>query len=208
VSARIRVSVFEDHTMVREGIVALLQMHEDFEVVGQAGDGESALESYRQQRPDVALVDLRMPKKDGVAVIRALRDEFPGSRLLVLTTYDGEDEVSRALQAGARGYLLKGAGRAALTEAIRCVHAGRRYVPPELADRILPRPDDEALSGRELEVLKGIARGQSNEAIGDALGIAENTVKGHVNHLLAKLGVNDRTNALLVALKRGLVQLD
>lgn len=207
-SGRIRVAVFDDHTMVREGIVALLQMHEDFEVVGQAGDGESALESYRQQRPDVALVDLRMPKKDGVAVIRALRGEFPASRLLVLTTYDGEDEVSRALQAGARGYLLKGASRTALTEAIRCVHAGRRYIPPDLADRILPRPDDEALSGRELEVLQGIARGQSNDEIGETLGISENTVKGHVNHLLAKLGVNDRTNALLVALKRRIIQLD
>jgi two-component system NarL family response regulator len=205
---RIRVAVFDDHALVREGIVALLQMQADFEVVGEAGDGESALEVYRRLQPDVALVDLRMPRKDGVAVIRALRAEFPASRLLVLTTYDGEDDVSRALQAGARGYLLKGASRAALTEAIRCLHAGRRYVPPDLADRILPRPDDETLSGRELEVLKGIARGMSNEEIGGTLGISENTVKGHVNRLLGKLGVNDRTNALLVALRRGIVQLD
>jgi two-component system NarL family response regulator len=205
---RIRVAVFDDHQMMREGIVALLEMQDDVEVVGEAGDGESAIAVYRGQKPDVALVDLRMPKMDGVAVIRALRSEFPASRLLVLTTYDGEDDVSRALQAGARGYLLKGASRTALTDAIRSVHAGHRYIPPDIADRVLPRPAEETLSDREREVLRAIAGGLSNKEIGDKLGISENTVKGHVNHLLAKLGVNDRTNALLVALKRGIIRLE
>jgi two-component system NarL family response regulator len=205
---RIRVAVFDDHAMVREGIVALLEMQEDIEVVGQAGDGESAVALYRQARPDVALVDLRMPRQDGLSVIRALRSEFPGCRLLVLTTYDSEDDVSRALQAGARGYLLKGATRTALTEAIRAVHAGQRYVPADLADRVLPRPADETLSERERDVLRRIAAGMSNKQIGDTLGISENTVKGHVNHILAKLGVSDRTQALVTALKRGIIHLD
>jgi two-component system NarL family response regulator len=205
---RIRVAVFDDHVMIREGIAALLSMQDDLEVVGEAGDGDSALELYRRVRPDVALVDLRMPKLDGVAVIRALRAEFPACRLLVLTTYDGEDDISRALHAGARGYLLKGASRTALTEAIRTVHAGHRYLPAELAARVAPRPAEEALSDRELEMLKGIAEGMSNKEIGDHLGIAENTVKGHVNRLLAKLGVSDRTNALVVALRRGIIHLD
>jgi two-component system, NarL family, response regulator len=204
----IRVAVFDDHAMIREGIVALLQMQGGFEVVGEAGDGESAIALYRQQRPDVALVDLRMPRKDGVVVIQTLRQEFPASRLLVLTTYDSEDNVARALQAGASGYLLKGASRATLADAIRRVNGGQRYIPPDLADRVLPRPADEALSERELDVLRAIAQGMSNQEIGESLGIAESTVKGHVNHIFGKLGVTDRTKALVVAVKRGLIQID
>jgi DNA-binding NarL/FixJ family response regulator len=208
VSERIRVAVFEDHTMVREGIVALLEMHADLEVVGQAGDGAAAIEVWRKVRPDVALIDLRMPIENGVAVIAALRQEQPSARFLVLTTYDSEDDVSRALQAGARGYLLKGATRATLVDAIRSVHAGHRYVPPDLADRLLPRPSDEALTERESEVLHRIAQGMSNKEIGDALGISEHTVKGHVKNVLGKLGVTDRTKALVEAVRRGLVHLD
>jgi DNA-binding NarL/FixJ family response regulator len=207
VSERIRVAVFDDHTMVREGIIALLEMHADLEVVGQAGDGDGAIAVWRQLRPDVALIDLRMPGKDGVAVIAAVRQQQPGARFLVLTTYDSEDDVSRALQAGARGYLLKGATRATLVDAIRSVHAGHRYVPPDLADRVLPRPSDEALTEREAEVLHRIAQGMSNKEIGDALGISEHTVKGHVKNVLGKLGVTDRTKALVEAVRRGLVQL-
>jgi DNA-binding NarL/FixJ family response regulator len=207
VSERIRVAVFEDHTMVREGIVALLEMHADLEVVGQAGDGDGAIALWKQLRPDVALIDLRMPGRDGVAVIAAIRQEQPGARFLVLTTYDSEDDVSRALQAGARGYLLKGATRATLIDAIRSVHAGHRYVPPDLADRVLPRPSEEALTEREAEVLQRIAQGMSNKEIGDALGISEHTVKGHVKNVLGKLGVTDRTKALVEAVHRGLVRL-
>jgi two-component system NarL family response regulator len=204
----IRVMVIEDHVMVREGIVALLQMQKEFQVVGEAGDGETAIQIYRQHRPDVALVDLRLPKKDGVGVIQRLRSEFPAGRFLVLTTYDSEDNVLRAMQAGAHGYLLKGANRTTLTDAILRVHAGFRYIPPDIADRVLPRPPQEALSEREVEVLNAIATGMNNKEIGESLGIAESTVKGHVNHVFAKLGVTDRTKALVVAVKRGLIHID
>jgi two-component system, NarL family, response regulator len=204
----IRVMVCDDHAMIREGIVALLQMQGEFEVVAEAGDGAAAIDLYRQHRPDVALIDLRMPVRDGVAVIQTLRREFPAGRFLVLTTYDSEDNVARALQAGASGYLLKGASRATLTDALRRVGAGFRYIPPDLADRVLPRPADEVLSEREVEVLKAIGEGMSNKEIGETLGIAESTVKGHVNHLFGKLGVTDRTKALVVAIKRGLIQID
>jgi DNA-binding NarL/FixJ family response regulator len=204
----IRVAVFDDHALFREGVVALLGMQPGFEVVGQAHDGDEAQLLYRRVRPDVALVDLRMPGLHGSTLIAGLRAEFPGGRFLVLTTYDSEDDIARALQAGARGYLLKGASRAELAEAIRAVHAGQRYVPAEIADRVLPRPSSEALTDRESEVLGRIAMGMNNREIGDALGISENTVKGHVQNLLAKLGVADRTKALVVAVRRGLVQID
>jgi DNA-binding NarL/FixJ family response regulator len=206
--APIRVLVVEDHVVVRQGIAALLQMQKDFEVVGEAGDGDAAIEAFRQHRPDVTLIDLRIPRKDGVEVIRQLRREFPASRFLVLTTYDSEDDISRALQAGASGYLLKGVGRATLTDAIRLLHAGRRYIPPEIADRVLPRPPGEELTEREVQVLRRIAEGLSNKEIGEQLGISESTVKGHMNNLLSKLGVTDRTKALVLALRRGLVHID
>jgi two-component system, NarL family, response regulator len=203
----IRVLVVEDHAIVREGVVSLLEAHEDFQVIAEAGDGESALELFRRQPPDVTLIDLRMPKLDGVEVIRTLRREFPDSRFLVLTTYDSEDDVTRALQAGASGYLLKGANRATLRDAIRLVHAGRRYIPPEIADRVIPGAAAVELTEREVEVLRRIAEGLSNREIGEQLGISESTVKTHVNHLLGKLGVTDRTKALVLALKRGLVHI-
>ena len=204
----IRVMVCEDHAIVREGVVALLEAHEDFVVVAQAGDGESALPLFRAQPPDVTLVDLRMPKMDGVELIRVLRREFPASPFLVLTTYDSEDDVTRALQAGASGYLLKGANRTTLRDAIRLVHAGRRFIPPEIAERLVPGAPAEELTEREVEVLRRIAEGLDNREIGEQLGISESTVKTHVNHLLGKLGVTDRTKALVLALKRGLVHID
>jgi two-component system NarL family response regulator len=205
---KIRVMVIEDHQMVRQGLVALLAMQDDLEVVAEAGDGESALAIFHQHRPDVTLVDLRLPRRDGVEVIRALRAESSRSRFLVLTTYDGENDVSHALQAGASGYLLKGASATELTDAIRTIHAGRRYVPIELAERVLPRPTVDSLTDREEEVLHRIARGMGNRDIGADLGISERTVKGHVNNLLSKLGVTDRTKALVVAIRRGLVRVE
>ena len=204
----IRVMVCEDHQIVREGLVALLQAHEDFQVVAEAGDGEAALALFRQHAPDVTLIDLRMPKKDGVEVIRTLRAELPESRFLVLTTYDSEDDISRALKAGASGYLLKGTNRTTMRDAIRLVHNGRRFIPPEIAERVLPGPAAEELTEREVEVLRRIAEGLSNREIGEQLGISESTVKTHVNRLLGKLGVTDRTKALVLALKRGLVQIE
>jgi two-component system, NarL family, response regulator len=204
----IRVMVCEDHAIVREGVVSLLRANDDFQVIAEAGDGETALQLFRQQPADVTLMDLRMPRLDGVEVIRTLRREFPDSRFLVLTTYDTEDDVTRALQAGASGYLLKGANRTTLRDAIRLVHAGRRYIPPEIADRVIPGAAASELTEREVEVLRRIAEGLNNREIGDQLGISESTVKTHVNHLLGKLGVTDRTKALVLALKRGLVQID
>jgi DNA-binding NarL/FixJ family response regulator len=203
----IRVMICEDHVVVREGLVALLEAHDDFQVVAQVGDGAAALSQYRQHRPDVTVMDLRMPKLDGIEVIRVLRREDPTGRFLVLTTYDSEDDVTRALQAGASGYLLKGTNRTTLREAIRAVHAGRRFVPAEVAERVLPG-GGEALTEREAAVLREIAGGLSNREIGARLGISESTVKTHVNHLLAKLGVTDRTKALVLAVRRGLVQID
>jgi two-component system NarL family response regulator len=200
--------VCEDHQIVREGIVALLQGHDDFQVIAEAGDGVTAVALFRKQPPDVTLMDLRMPKMDGVEVIKTLRREFPDSRFLVLTTYDSEDDISRALQAGASGYLLKGTNRSTLRDALRLIHAGRRYIPPEIADRVLPGPAAEELTDREVEVLRRIAEGMSNREIGEQLGITESTVKTHVNRLLGKLGVTDRTKALVLALKRGLVHID
>jgi DNA-binding NarL/FixJ family response regulator len=208
VSRPIRVLICEDHQIVREGLVALLETQDDFQVVGEAGDGEAAIALYRRAPPDVTLIDLRMPRLDGVEVIRTLRREHPDSRFLVLTTYDSEDDISRALQAGASGYLLKGANRSTLRDAIRLVHAGRRYIPPEIAERVLPGPAAEELTERELQVLRRIAEGLSNRDIGAQLGISESTVKTHVNRLLGKLGVTDRTKALVLALKRGLVHID
>lgn len=207
-TAKIRVMVIEDHQMVRQGLVALLAMQDDLEVVAEAGDGESALAIFRQHWPDVTLVDLRLPGKDGVEVIRALRAESNRGRFLVLTTYDGENDVSHALQAGASGYLLKGASATALTDAIRTIAAGRRYVPVELAERFLPGLAADTLTDREVEVLNRIARGMGNKDIGADLGISERTVKGHVNNLLSKLGVTDRTKALVVAIRRGLVRVE
>jgi DNA-binding NarL/FixJ family response regulator len=204
----IRVMVCDDHQIVREGLVALLQAQGQFQVVAEAGDGEAALALFRRDPPDVTLIDLRMPKLDGVEVIRVLRREFPGSRFLVLTTYDSEDDVSRALKAGASGYLLKGTNRSTLRDAIRLIHNGRRFIPPEIADRVLPGAAAEELTEREVEVLRRIAEGLSNREIGEQLGISESTVKTHVNRLLGKLGVTDRTKALVLALKRGLVHID
>lgn len=204
----IRVMICEDHVIVREGVVSLLEAHEDFEVIAEAGDGQRAIELFRQSPPDVTLMDLRMPKLDGVEVIRTLRREFPDSRFLVLTTYDTEDDVTRALHAGASGYLLKGTNRATLRDAIRLIHAGRRYIPSEIADRVIPGAAAVELTDREVEVLRRIAEGLSNREISEQLGISESTVKTHVNHLLGKLGVTDRTKALVLALKRGLVHID
>jgi two-component system, NarL family, response regulator len=204
----IRVMVVEDHAIVREGIVSLLEANDDFQVIAEAGDGEAALAAFRRQPPDVTLIDLRMPRLDGVEVIRVLRREFPGSRFLVLTTYDSESDVTRALQAGASGYLLKGANRTTLRDAIRLVHAGRRFIPPEIADRVLPGAAASELTEREVEVLRRIAEGLGNREIAEQLGISESTVKTHVNHLLEKLGATDRTKALVLALKRGLVHIE
>jgi len=205
---RIRVLVADDHPIVREGIVALVGRQAEMAVVAEASDGRQAIDLYRRERPDVALFDLRMPFTDGVAATIAVRSEFPDARIVILTTYDNDEDIYSALRAGAQAYLLKDAPREELLTAIRNVVAGRRHIPPHVAARLAERVGVTDLTPRELEVLRQIVRGKSNKEIGDTLIITEGTVKGHVNNILSKLGVTDRTQAALAAVRRGLVSLD
>jgi DNA-binding NarL/FixJ family response regulator len=209
----IRILIAEDHTIVRQGFVALLQTIEGFQVVAEANDGAQALALFRQHRPDVTLMDLRMPgaggsQTGGVEAIKAIRKEFPNARIIVLTTFDGDEDIFRALQAGARGYLLKGMNADELIDAIQSVHRGRSRIPAAVAERLAERLAGNTLTERETEVLRTIVAGKSNKEIAAALFISEATVKTHINNLLSKLGVADRTQAATMALHRGIVHLD
>ncbi|HTJ29463.1 MAG TPA: response regulator transcription factor [Acidobacteriaceae bacterium] len=204
----IRILVVEDHHVVRQGLVALLSVVDGMEVVAQAGDGAEALKQYAAIRPDITLVDLRLPQMSGVEVIQRVRADDPTARFIVLTTYDGDEDIYRALQAGARAYLLKGMTAETLVSTIRTVHAGKSIIPPVIAQRLAERMATEQLTPRELDVLQQIVRGKSNKEIGSELDISEATVKTHINNLLGKLGVEDRTQAVTAAIQRGLVQLD
>ena len=203
----IRLIVADDHHVVRQGLIALLKTVSDMQVVGEASDGEQAVALYRRERPDVAIMDLRMPKKSGVDAIGEIRREEPNARIIVLTTFDGDEDIYRALQAGARGYLLKDMFGEELIEAIRTVHAGKQKIPPAVAQRLAERMVGPSLTPRELEVLECIVAGKSNRDIGLDLSISEATVKTHINNLLSKLGVTDRTQAATTALQRGIVHL-
>jgi len=204
----IRILVVEDHHVVRQGLVALLSVADGVEVVGQAGDGAEALTQFETHHPDVTLIDLRLPKLSGVEVIQLVRAEHANARFIVLTTYDGDEDIFRALQAGARAYLLKGMTVDVLLSAIRSVHAGKSIVPPAIAQKLAERMATEQLTNREQDVLEQIVRGKSNMEIGIELDISEATVKTHINNLLGKLGVSDRTQAVTAAIQRGLVQLE
>jgi DNA-binding NarL/FixJ family response regulator len=204
----IRILIVDDHHIVRQGLAALLRTVPGFAVAAEASDGEQAVELYRKHRPDVTLMDLRLPKLNGVAAIERIRAEFPQARVIVLTTFDGDEDIYRAMQAGAKGYLLKGMDLAELTEAIRIVHAGKSRIPSRVAEKLAERMGGSSLTARELEVLHLIVAGKSNKDIGAALFISEATVKTHVNSLLGKLGVEDRTQAATTALQRGIVHLD
>jgi two-component system NarL family response regulator len=204
----IRILVVDDHQVVREGLVAIINRQPDMSVVAEASNGSQAVECFRQHEPDVTLIDLRMPVMNGVDAISAIRKEHPAGRFIVLTTYDGDEDIYRALQAGARGYLLKDMFREELLAAIRAVHAGQRSIPASVAMRLAERPIGNELSGRELEVLSQIAKGKSNREIAADLSIAEGTVKGHINNILGKLGANDRTHAVTMALQRGILHID
>ncbi len=207
-SDRIRLLIVDDHPIVRDGLVSILHEGEpDLEVVGEAGDGKEAVEAWRTLRPSVTIMDLQLPGQSGVEAIKAIRREDPEARILVLTTFDGDADIQRALEAGARGYLLKSVRRAIIIEAVRAVDAGRRYLPPATAARLVEAMESERLTPRELDVLKLLAEGQRNREIADALGLAEPTVKIHVNNLLRKLQAKDRTEAAVIALKRGLIHL-
>jgi two-component system NarL family response regulator len=204
----IRVLVVEDHHVVRQGLVALLNVVEGLEVVGEAADGVEAIAQYRKHQPDIALIDLRLPRLSGVEVIERIRMETPNARFIVLTTYDGDEDIYRALQAGARAYLLKGMTSEELIAAIRAVHAGKSHIPPAIAQRLAERMGTEELTPREFDVLEQIVRGLSNKDIANELEISEATVKTHINNLLSKLGVTDRTQAATAALQRGIVTLE
>jgi len=204
----IRILVVEDHHVVRQGLMALLSVVDGIEVIAEAADGAEALKQYAANRPDITLVDLRLPRLSGVEVIQRVRADDPSARFIVLTTYDGDEDIYRALQAGARAYLLKGMTAETLVSTIRTVHAGKSIIPPVIAQRLAERMATEQLTPRELDVLEQIVRGKSNKEIGSELDISEATVKTHINNLLGKLGVEDRTQAVTAAIQRGLVQLD
>ena len=204
----IRLLVVDDHVIVRKGLVALLNTVEGLSVVAEASDGEQAIETFRVVQPDVTLMDLRLPRLGGADAIAKIREEFPGARIIVLTTFDGDEDIYRALQAGAKGYLLKGMDATELTDAIRAVYAGKSRIPAFVAEKLAERMGGPALTTRELEVLKRIVAGRSNKEIAGDLNISEATVKTHINSILSKLGVSDRTQAATSALQRGIVHLD
>jgi DNA-binding NarL/FixJ family response regulator len=206
-STRIRIVCVDDHPIVREGLSGVLLLQSDMELVGEAGSGKEAVDLYRRLRPDVLVLDLRLRDMSGFDVLQQILSEFSAARILVLTSLEGDADIERALALGARGYVVKGTGREELVRAVRAVHAGKRHIPAEVAEKLAEHLAAEKLSARELEVLSLIARGKSNKEVGAALRIAEDTVKMHVKNLLAKLGVNDRTEAVTVALQRGIFHL-
>ena len=203
----IRVLCVDDHPLLREGIAALLENHADMNLVAEASNGTEALERFREHRPDITLMDLQMPVTPGIGAIHAIRSEFPEARIIVLTTHAGDVQISRALKAGARAYLLKGLLRKELLETIRAVHAGQKRLSAEAAAEIAEHATDDALTPREIEVLRHAAGGNSNKEIGERLSLTEETVKSHIRSILAKLGANDRTHAVAISLKRGIFEL-
>src|SRR3984957_77766 len=207
-SEAIRIMIVEDHAVVRQGLAALLRTVPDFSIVAEAADGRESIALFRQHQPDITLMDLRLPQMNGVEAITSIRGDFPRARIIVLPPFDGNEDISRALQAGARGYLLKGMTGEELMEAIRGVYAGKSRIPSPVAERLAERMSAPALTARETEVLQLIVGGNSNKEIAAALFISEATVKTHINSLLNKLGVTDRTQAATTALQRGIVHLE
>jgi DNA-binding NarL/FixJ family response regulator len=204
----IRVLVVEDHNVVRQGLVALLRVVAGLEVVGEAADGIEAVTQFRKQHPDVTLIDLRLPGMSGVDVIQRVRSEAPQARFIVLTTYDGDEDIYRALKAGAKAYLLKGMTSEDLISTIRTVHEGKSHIPAAIAEKLAERMGAEELTPREFDVLEQIVRGKSNKEIAFELEVSEATVKTHINSLLGKLCVTDRTQAATAAIQRGIVPLE
>ena len=203
----IRILTVDDHPLLRKGIAALVNGEPDLKLVAEASNGNEAIDAFRAHQPDVTLMDLQMPEVDGLDAIDRIRREFPEARIIVLTTYSGDTQVLRALKAGARGYILKGHVHKELLDAIRAVHAGQKRIPAEIASQLADHATDDALTEREIDVLKLVAAGNANKQIADRLSIGEATVKSHVSNILSKLGANDRSHAVTIGLKRGIIEL-
>jgi DNA-binding NarL/FixJ family response regulator len=206
-SCPIRILTVDDHALLREGIAALVNAESDMKLIAEASNGQDAIEQFRLHRPDVTLMDLQMPGLNGIEAIISIRTEFHNARIIVLTTYTGDVQVLRALKAGARAYILKGHVHRELLDTIRAVHAGQKRIPPEVAAELADHAAEDALSSREIDVLRLIASGNANKEIACQLSITEETVKSHITNILAKLGANDRTHAVTLGLKRGIIEL-
>jgi DNA-binding NarL/FixJ family response regulator len=204
---RIRILSVDDHPLLRQGIAAIIESQGDMTLVSQASTGSEAIQQFRSHQPDVTLMDLRLPDLSGIDVMIAIRTEFPEARIIMLTTFEGDVEIQRALEAGARGYLTKNTPPHELVQVIRQVHAGKKRVPPEIAAQLAEHMSDDSLTGREVEVLQHVAGGNRNRDIAEILNISEETVKVHIKHIMDKLGAKDRTQAVGIAVRRGIIQL-
>jgi DNA-binding NarL/FixJ family response regulator len=203
----IRILTVDDHPMLREGIAAVLASEQDMVLVAEASNGREAIDQFRTHHPDVTLMDVQMPEVNGIDAIVKIREEFPDARIIVLTTYTGDAQAARAFKAGASGYLLKSMVRKELIDTIRLVHAGKKKIPAEIAVEMAQHHSDDALTGREIEVLREVAAGNANKMVAQLLHISEETVKAHMRSILSKLGANDRTHAVTIAVKRGIIEI-